>query len=207
MPPQPGSTPATTIFDAIGIVMQAMLDNSPTIGLTWGIGDDQLVWHANPPRVVWVPADDTYVQGATSGYGQLFAVSNGQTRDPAGPKSLAKHTAGFDVHIWGSKAAADAESWKHLAATLALRDLLVLALTQKAKGSYTLRAGQWLSSGGEGPKTQLGRVYVLRLELDAPVAPDQAVASVTIAQANGTVGLVVPPNTDPVNPVTITVGS
>lgn len=118
------------------------------------LGPEFMQAEAVPPRLVWVPADETYGPAERIG-------------DDA--RSLRTRLATLELHIWGGD----------YAATELLLNQTLAAVHGTAAGSYELGKGMWMNHK-TGPATDLGRVYVVQVTFKIPVtAAPPALKTVT----------------------------
>lgn len=130
-------------------------------------GAENLAENTAPPRVIWVPVNDSFAPSS----------QRGSTRD----NSRAIHTAttALEVHLW----ATDTGS------ALALRDAFVQALRSVLGPNYHLTGGAWLGQ----QNVSVGRGYVLSFTVDIPIQ-DGPLSTVTIAAEDQTnVAFSIPP--------------
>lgn len=114
-----------------------------------------------PPRLVWVPTEDSF--DPTTGW------RGSNLNDP---RALHTNVAGLEVHCWG----ADTPG------ALALRDTFILALRSTLGPNYRLLSGSWLGQHDAAA----GRVYVLSLQILVPIT-DVPPSLTTSASAPATV--------------------
>jgi hypothetical protein len=125
-------------------------------------------WLMNsPPAVVWVPTRDRFDQTRPSYRPPATAAQM--------PTMIRCCWMGFEARLWadynvlptlGRPAAED------FSAVELLRDQLIVALQKTVGGFYTLNGGSWQNLGGNqggGEELQLGRAYVLEVEIARPV--------------------------------------
>jgi hypothetical protein len=125
-------------------------------------------WLLNsPPAVVWVPTRDRFDQTRPSYRPPAIAAQM--------PTMIRCCWMGFEARLWadynvlpalGRPAAED------FSAVEMLRDQLIVALQKTVGGFYTLNGGSWQNLAGNqggGEELQLGRAYVLEVEIARPV--------------------------------------
>ena len=137
-------------------------------GTTNLVGGKHISAGGTPPRVVWVPTEDTFSAARQHG---------------AEPRSVKTRIAGVLVHIWAKGAQADGSG--DLSATEQLVNDLLWATHQVAYGSYDVKRGSWLGNDGE-ELTTLGRVYLLELDFQVPItAPAATTQTIDTAVVQG----------------------
>jgi hypothetical protein len=125
-------------------------------------------WLMNsPPAVVWVPTRDRF----------------DQTRPSYRPPSTAAQLPtmirccwmGFEARLWADYKVlpvASQPAAEDFSAVELLRDQLIVALQKKVGGFYNIGGGSWQNMTGNrggGEELQLGRAYVLEVEIARPV--------------------------------------
>lgn len=120
------------------------------------VGEKYEAEHGTPPRLVWVPTDDTFGPPVKTG------ASGG-----VNPKSVRTRLAGVDCHIWAADLAA---------AEQIINDLVFAAHKALKHGWYEPQAGHW-KTAGELQNQGIG--YVLPFILQIPIV-GTAAASVTL---------------------------
>lgn len=125
-------------------------------------------WTMNaPPAIVWVPTRDRF----------------DQTRPSYRPPSTAAQLPtmirccwmGFEARLWADYNVlplASRPATEDFSAVELLRDQLIVALQKTVAGFYNLGGGSWqnlMGARGGGEELQLGRGYVLEVEIARPV--------------------------------------
>ena len=124
------------------------------------MGEKHIMAVGVPPRVVWVPTDDSF--GPTENLG-------------AQPRQVYTRIAGVGVHIWGPD----------LAQTEKLLNDLVAAIRQTVTGpNVNLESATWIT---EGELMALGAVCVLRAAFKIPIT-EAPLTTTTIVAAPLTIG-------------------
>jgi hypothetical protein len=147
---------------ALDLVREPLRQRIP--GVDIHLGQKATKEHGKPPRVVWVPSDDTY------------GPRNDQGFNPAG---VATRFAGVSAHIWG-KTLQDTETMLHTVYYTVYQNLL--GSIQGGVGGFR---GHWVTEEERvAGWTRLGDLYVLSFAVAIPVCAP-ALESTTI---DGTVG-------------------
>ena len=115
------------------------------------VGAEALSREGKPPRIVWVPRDDTFMAP--------------QERGATLQRSLHTRRIAADVHLWGAD----------MTATETMLEDFVNALRAVVGPNYELLGGQWLGQ----TLTARGRTYVLGLAVKTPL-PEAAPTRVTV---------------------------
>jgi hypothetical protein len=119
------------------------------------VGEEHLsATHLNPPSVVWVPGVDAFRPPLASlgGRGQ--------------PQARLTCAESVQVYAWGVGPGAVRTVEADMRAAKALGLAVLLEVEKVVPGSYRATAGSWQANA---PKIQLGRMYVLAFEFEAPV--------------------------------------
>ena len=122
-----------TIIDAVSAVLPFRAETL--------IGEENLSAAGAPPRIVWVPSNDSFSPASERGRPEQ--------------RSLATRRVGVDVHLWGAD----------LAAAEAMIDGFVWALRQVVGANYELLGGSWKGQS----VTAKGRAYILGIAMHVPV--------------------------------------
>lgn len=130
--------PLSSIFNAVNALLPA--------GTITGIGPDKIKYDESPPRVIWIPMNETF--GPPRGFGGDFITD---------PSPLWTRLSSVDVHIWG----------KDQDATEVLLNLLIAAVHRLAHGCYEVTRGNWMNV--DGASLTLGQVYILSIMFRIPV--------------------------------------
>jgi hypothetical protein len=112
------------------------------VELTSLVGAHHLAAEGAPPRVVWVPTEDSFGPAEKGG---------------VEPRQLRTRIAGVEAHVWG----------QDLAATEALVNSVIAAVHAAAHGSYAVSSGRWY--GQDGEVLHFGTVCVLSFQFRIPV--------------------------------------
>jgi hypothetical protein len=115
--------------------------------------------------VVWVPTRDR------------FDLTRPSYRPPATaaqmPTMIRCCWMGFEARLWADyKVLPTPPATEDFSAVELLRDQLIVALQKTVAGFYTLNGGSWQNMTGNrggGEELQLGRAYVLEVEIARPV--------------------------------------
>jgi hypothetical protein len=125
-------------------------------------------WLMNsPPAVVWVPTRDRFDQTRPSYRPPSTAAQM--------PTSIRTCWMGFEVRLWADYnvlPVASRPATEDFSAVELLRDQLIVALQKTVGGFYNLGGGSWqnmMGNRGGGEELQLGRAYVLEVEIARPV--------------------------------------
>lgn len=108
-------------------------------------GARSLPEHAAPPRIVWVPSEDTFQAPMDRG---------------KNPRPLWDRKAGCEVHIWG-------ESFEQIEGCGGLMETFIATLHKVAYGIYELERGRW--AGEQDQQLSLGELYILPFSVLVPV--------------------------------------
>lgn len=128
-------------------------------GVTFKFGAEFISDNDAPPRVVMVPARDTFDT----------AQANRLTK-PAEPRSRGTRWAGVMFHVWAAGDESSEDSYPHIRAVEALTDRLIIAMRDAAFGAYRLEEGE-LQLADTG---HFGRVYVFGAKFALPIVPAES---------------------------------
>jgi hypothetical protein len=149
------------IFDGVRDSFDALLP-----GINWRDGGEHLGAQDAPPRVVWVPTEDTYVASEFHYDDSTFPP----TAD--NPRPLLLCNATVQVHLWG----ASRDDAEHM------RDVFVAALRAAAGAAFKVLGGFWPVQDAQFI-VQAGRVYVLTISFLVPILdakPGSATLTATV---------------------------
>lgn len=125
-------------------------------------------WLMNsPPAVVWVPTRDRFDFTRPSYRPPVVAAQM--------PTMIRCCWMGFEARLWADYnvlPVASRPAIEDFSAVELLRDQLIVALQKTVGGFYTLNGGSWQNltgTQGGGEELQLGRAYVLEVEIARPV--------------------------------------
>jgi hypothetical protein len=127
------------LLDVVDLVGGALT----TSGVTQDFGEEKLATGGAPPRVIWVPKQDS------------FASPQWRGSILSDPKALYTCMSGVDLHCWGESTAA----------AIALRDDVIRALRKTIGANFDLASGSLI---GQAWATR-GRVYLLSAIIHIPV--------------------------------------
>lgn len=142
-------------------------------GVTCGFGEEALGVNNYPPRMVWVPATDTF------GDAMRTARSGAWW-----PKSVGTALDGVTIILWAAGELADVDPLKDVKAVHLLRARVLFHLRAVAAGSYTLESGALTKKASIG---DLGRRYEIQAVFSTPIVPadaDNPVVLATITNVN-----------------------
>lgn len=131
------------------------------------IGGEFIEQHAAPPRMVWVPTNDSFRPGKI------------RTHTSASlPKSIGTRVAGVRVRIWGKGAGLGnvADSAGEVRAVEDLLRRLICAVHEKAFGSYNVESMNWVGQDGQ-ELLQYGRCCDVSLSFEVPIYATNAEVS------------------------------
>lgn len=130
--------------------------------VTHVVGEEHLVSQYLPAgrSVVWIVSGDVF----------------GPARANHRPAARLTRTEAVQVACWGVGPGTARTAEDDMKAARELADAVLFALEDGMAGSYRVSSGSWQANA---PKAQLGRMYVLALELDSPVTRPEARVTVT----------------------------
>jgi len=160
---------STALVDAQLAADLANLGWTRTLSSSIGATPDWLL--NNPPAIVWVPTRDR------------FDLTRPSYRPPSNATQLPNYIRtcwmGFEARLWADLGVFPVSGYpltrpttEDFSAVEALRDQLIVALQKTVGGFYNLVGGTWQNlSGARGgaEELQLGRSYVLEVEIARPV--------------------------------------
>jgi hypothetical protein len=136
----------SAIFEAVKAEIDVLAPGTSIV-----MGGEYLQQNAAPPRIVFVPTDDTYRQPEIhEGDGVAYDL-------PTGARPLIEVSASVEFHIW-------AASWDDAET---LRNAVVVALRRCAAAAFEILRGGWVTPQAAG--LQSGRAYVLLVSFPIPV--------------------------------------
>jgi hypothetical protein len=141
--------------------VMAEINTGRATAIPYGIGEDEVAKFGSPPRIVWVPTEDSF----GSGQGGMQ------------PRQVKTRIAGLEVHVWAASFA-DTETLLHD---------MVCALDAVARTSFEPRGVSWIT---EGKLISKGAVAVLGVVFHVPVTKSApSLVSATITDVAGTATL------------------
>jgi hypothetical protein len=156
---------ATALVDSVLAADLVALGWTRPLSTAIGATPDWLL--NSPPGVVWVPTRDRFDQTRPSYRPPATAAQM--------PTSIRCCWMGFEARLWADYAvlpSASRPAAEDFSAVELLRDQLIVALQKTVGGFYTLNGGSWQNltgNRGGGEELQLGRGYVLEVEIARPV--------------------------------------
>lgn len=129
------------------------------------LGQEFIGQHTDPGqdgRVVWVPTRDAFRRGK---------VQAGRPVNSRDARALLTRIAGVNIHLWAHSGPNVDGSVAAIAAVEELARKVLVAIHEKAFGSYEAVGLVWPGSDdGEAPMMQFGRSAVLQVTFEMPVA-------------------------------------
>jgi hypothetical protein len=156
---------ATALVDSVLAADLVALGWTRPLSTAIGATPDWLL--NSPPGVVWVPTRDRFDQTRPSYRPPATAAQM--------PTMIRCCWMGFEARLWADVASLPAlgrPAAEDFSAVELLRDQLIVALQKTVAGFYTLNGGSWQNltgNRGGGEELQLGRGYVLEVEIARPV--------------------------------------
>lgn len=134
-------------------------------GVESKLGQEFIGQHTDPGqygRAVWVPTRDSFRRGK---------VQAGRPANSRDARALLTRVAGVNIHLWAHGGNNANGSVAAIAAVEDLARKVLVAIHEKAFGSYEAVGLVWPGSeDAEAPMMQLGRSAVLQVTFEMPIA-------------------------------------
>jgi hypothetical protein len=152
--------------------------NAKLAGVEALIGSEHIGRHGAPPRIIWVPDEDTFQRGAERRGMPIPAAT-------ATVKMRGVRNAGVRAQLWAVAPGSDTTEYSQLSAVENLINWVLEAVYEVTHGDYEILGGKWMDIEGQAVG-QYGRGYELSLSFPVPIAyvpPVPAFSSATISSA------------------------
>lgn len=153
----------TDVFDKVKADDLMVTDPSSSMTIIHAFGGEHLATNDRPPRIVWVPSNDSFAKGkVTSSYG---SPAYDRTK-----RSTGTRFCGVRIEIWGQAASSPTPTGKdHHKATEVLMHRLLSVLHRQFFGSFRVESAVWEGQDGSA-LGQFGRKVTLSCVYEVPIA-------------------------------------